>query len=747
MIYRSGALLFALTLTLVAPTTVGREDAPLKGAITLNNPILFVTQIPIPADFATIGSTFANHEGDASRVGRGGDLYIRYGDGTLRNLTREAGFGTANVLQGANAIAVRDPAVHWNGTRAVFSMVVGAPDQFDYTEFYWQLYEVTGFGQGQTVSITKVPHQPIDNNNVQPTYASDGRILFVSDRTRNGARHLYPQHDEYESTPTPTGLWSLNKNTGELHILNHTPSGAFTPIVDSFGRLLFTRWDHLQRDQQADADALGGSFGTFNYVDESEGSAMLPRQEEVFPEPRSERDDLLAGTNLLGHRFNNFFPWEMRQDGSVEETLNHIGRHELVNYFTEVFDDDPNLEEFIVSGDVRIENFFQMVEDPNSAGIYYGVDAPEFTTHASGQILRTTAAAPGVAADTMGFVEITHPETGGYNNDNDPPSPFHSGHYRDPEMLADGTLIASHAAETRAAGNDGTRANPVPRYHFRLRTLAETTGDAFMEADQDLTGGISRTVQYYDPDVLVTYSGDLWEMQPVEVRVRPTPPNLLEPPLQAPEAQAFVNAGVDPNQLRDYLRANDLALIVSRDVTSRDAADVQQPFNLRVAGGTAQTVGAPGTVYDIKYLQLFQADQVRGIGGMADPRPGRRVLAQPMHDPAVDNPPSAGPSGSVTLGDDGSLAAFVPARRAMSWQLTAPDHTPVVRERFWVTFQPGEIRVCASCHGLNSVDQVGGGEPTNEPEALGTLLEHWSGLFDDGFESGDINVWSGSVGN
>lgn len=34
-----------------------------------------------------------------------------------------------NGMQGANAIAVREPSVHWSGSKAVFSMVVGAPTQ------------------------------------------------------------------------------------------------------------------------------------------------------------------------------------------------------------------------------------------------------------------------------------------------------------------------------------------------------------------------------------------------------------------------------------------------------------------------------------------------------------------------------------------------------------------------------------------------------------------------------------------
>jgi hypothetical protein len=71
------------------------------------------------------------------------------------------------------------------------------------------------------------------------------------------------------------------------------------------------------------------------------------------------------------------------------------------------------------------------------------------------------------------------------------------------------------------------------------------------------------------------------------------------------------------------------------------------------------------------------------------------------------------------------MAAFVPARRALTWQLTDPNGSPVVRERFWLTFQPGEIRTCTSCHGLNTRDQAGHAVPTNPPEALRRLLKAW----------------------
>ncbi|MEM7583455.1 MAG: hypothetical protein AAF560_08755 [Acidobacteriota bacterium] len=707
------------------------------------NPILFVTQFPIANDFATIGSTFGNHISRISRVGRGGDLYVLYPSGELCNVTRENGYGEAGVFQGENAIAVRDPHVHWDGTRALFSMVIGAPSQqYEVREDFWQIYEVTGLSACGTNEITKIPHQPADYNLITPIYSPDGRIVFSSDRPRDGRRHLYPQHDEYESTATNTGLWSLDRTTGVLDLLNHSPSGVFSPIVDSFGRIVFTRWDHLQRDQQADSP----SNETFTWASEEPDAAIIDF-EEVFPEPRQDQ----PGSNINGLRINHFFPWQIHPDGTEEETLNHIGRHELHSYFARSFTDDPNLVDFIdsVSGRVNpnsVLNFFQISEDPTAPGNYYAVDAPEFQTHASGRIV-SLSLPPGQAPDQVGLAYVTHPDTYGVVPDGETPPPTHTGHYREPLMLTDGELYAVHTSETRAANNEGSRANPDPRYDFRIKRLTQS-GSHFEPASPLLAGaGVVRELQYYDPDVLVSYNGPMWELSPVEVRSRPQPP-ILTKPLASPEAQIFAEEGVHADAFRSYLADRELALVVSRDVTTRDALDRQQPFNLRIPGGT-QTTGAGGIVYDTLYMQFFQADQIRGIGGANSPRPGRRVLARVMHDPAVENPPTAGPEGSVTLAPDGSMAALVPAHRAMTWQMTDPAGAPVIRERYWLTFQPGEIRVCASCHGVSSQDQTGQTEPTNPPEALRTLLQFWKAqngiLFGDGFESGDSSAWSSST--
>lgn len=697
--------------------------ASAAGAQQLPNPILFVTQYPVPDDFATIGSVFANHLGSVDVTGRGGDLYIRYPSGTLRNLTQEAGYGNAGP-QRANSIAVRDPAVSWDGSKAIFSMVIGAPpQQYQYVDNYWQLYEATGFGQGQTLTITKVANQPVNRNNVSPVYLSDNSIVFVSDRSRNGANHLYPQLDEYESTATPTGLWRLQPATGQLDLLQVSVSGAFNPLVDSYGRLLFTRWDHLQRDQQN--DSATNESGTFNWTGEALSAIKTPDRSEVFPEPRIE----VPNSGVNGFTINHFFPWMVNQDGTEEETLNHVGRHELHSYFNSSLQ-DPALDEFISpETNNRIINVLQMREDPTTPGRYYGVDAPEFYTHASGQLIRIDAG-PTVNPALIRATWLNPRVNINFSPDYAPvpQPPEFTGRFRNPLPLSDGQLIAAHATQWREAGNDGTREAPQPRYQFRLKRLVAAPDGQFVAAE-NLTPGISKSVSFWDPDYEVSYNGPMWELSPVEVRARTVPPTTAWQ-LRAPEQAAFTAENVDVAAFRAYLRANGLALLVVRNATTRDRADKQQPFNLRVPGGVQTTASGGGQLYDIAHMQFFQGDQIRGIGGIATPRAGRRVLAQVLHDkPAMlaNAANAGGPSGSTAIASDGSVAAFVPAQRALAWHSTAPNGTPVVRERYWISFAPGEIRACDGCHGVNQQNQASPGAPaaTNTPQALRQLLARW----------------------
>jgi len=712
-------------LLLALTTAVSAQAGP-------TNSILFVTQVPVPGDFTSIASTFGNQRAALDSCGRGGDLYVRYPDGTVRNLTRAAGYGKWGA-QFTNGIAVRQPCLHWSGQKAIFSMAVGAPRfQYDYAAVnYWQLYEITNFASPAAVPvITKVPNQPTNYNNVAPIYGTDDRIIFASDRPRNGQSNLYPQLDEYEEAPTVTGLWSLQPATGDLFMLNHAPSGAFSQLLDSGGRVIFVRWDHLQRDQQADTDAEEGyiTYGAFNWSGESASSIPTTNLTEVFPEPRPGRNDLLAGTGLTGHVFNQFFPWQINEDGTEEETLNHVGRHELGgSYLNAAFNNDPNIQDLYYFGanfnTNTIGNFLQVREDPRTPGLFYGIDAPEFGTHGAGQLVSLTGGT-NLNANLMRISYLTPLSTRSIASSPTNIPADHTGFYRNPLMTTDGYLICSHTPWALAESG-GSPDFPSSRYDFRLKTLQVSNG--FYAPGPLLTTGLTNWATYWTPDALVTQTNLLWELDPVEVVAR-TRPARLTSEIAPPERAAFTAAGVDVGRFQEYLRVHELALIVSRDVTTRDHADRQQPFNLRVAGTSHQTVGASGRIYDVAWLQLFQADQLRGLnyGNPGNPGNGRRVIAQYLHDPAVDNPPAAGALlSSVRIATDGSQAAIVPARRAMTWQLADTNGVGVVRERYWLTFAAGEIRTCTSCHGINQTTQAGNPAPTNTPLALVQLLGYW----------------------
>src|ERR1700716_1158784 len=103
---------------------------------TTAKPILFVTQVPMPEEvnsrdasvsFMSRVSPFGNHLGDTLHAGRGGGLFLRFTAASLVNLTQNATWDTPFPKPAANQIAVRNPSVHWDGKRALFSMVVGAP--------------------------------------------------------------------------------------------------------------------------------------------------------------------------------------------------------------------------------------------------------------------------------------------------------------------------------------------------------------------------------------------------------------------------------------------------------------------------------------------------------------------------------------------------------------------------------------------------------------------------------------------
>ncbi len=774
---------------------------------TLTKPILYVTQMPSMEDYlnnqdrnitatkTSFTSAMQNPQADTKNVGRGGALWVRYADGRRFNLTNLAGYGgtvdgNGNALgfQGANSIAVSHPQMHWSGTKAIFAMVVGAPTSAsDTTVFHWQLYEVTNFatpppvGQLPAPTITLVQGQLMNYNNLYPCYDTQDRIIFVSDAPIGLQTHLYPQLDEYLSLPTNTGLWRLDRANGnELKHIVHAPSGCFTPFIDSDGRVIFVQWDHLSRDASATYDrpansSLGESWtqafnGNGTFANESPGAAFTLgtpanySQFNTYPEPRNFDGTALDYINVSGpgapmgplslsntqltvrgNAFNQFFPWECREDGSSHEVQNHVGRHEFSLGVNSAFTGDSNIVNATVSG-TRVTHIVQVFEDPSNNGTFYGVTLPEFGTLGSGGLIRYNGAM-GANPDTMAIIALTNAvavpnTTFGVSPLNAPTSVF-----RNPTPLSGGSgaptsILGVHSKTDRFASNIGVDAqHPRSPYAYRLRMLDLSGGYFIADEATALTPADNVDLSYYANGQLITYQSTggtdktpLWELEPVEIRSR-TKPSTLSSPIASVEQTVFDEEGVHAPTFQNYLKQRNLAVVVNRNSTHRDAADKQQPYNLKVSWSGTQTIGATGSVYDIGWLQLIQADGIRGytLNGQdvnAAPLPGRRFVPVPLHQTLNEMPATQGaPSGAVKLGDDGSWAAVVPASRALTWTLLNGAGTrSVIKERYWVNFAPGEVRTCAVCHGVNTKDQANNlGVPTNKPDALRALLQFWRG--------------------
>lgn len=754
------ALVATAVFAAVLPATVLAAAAPAHaqsgGLLATPHPLMFVTCVP-GTGFNHQLNTFGNFGTDIRNSVPGGDLYIRYPDGSLRNLTKEAGWGVASggIQGGSKAIAVRQPTVHWSGDKALFSMMVGGPTaRYENPTRRWQIYEVTGLKKGQVAKIKKVANQP-GYNNISPIYGSDDRILFSSDKPLFGMKHTYPPLDEYENTESTSGIWKLDPASGELSMIEHSPSGVFDLYLDSYGRLLFTKWDHLKRDQQADTDRYnGGQYKPQDYPDESptaKPKAYPPYDDngkliadpkgvlyDVYPEARVAQDPTRNPNEAL-QDFNQFFIWQVNEDGSGEETLNHVGRHEFGGTFMEgVFLDDSNLSYLMPNFDANAKmratmrgdaGLFQLKEDPTQAGRYYGVYSQEFSRQASGRLMEFTMP-PGANPEDVAITDYTNASLDSDPYGDKPPTPSQTGHYRNPVKATDGTFYVSHTPEYRV-NTDETKdgIHHAPRYVFQLKPMVKNQNGPDWIAGKSLTGGLPKDIRWWQDDAQPhQYTGPLNEVDVVEVRprARPMTRTMQVDPI---EQAAIADAGVDEAELRNWLVDNQMALIVSRNVTLRDRADISQPFNLKIPGGV-KNVPSGGKVYSVDRLQVMQADLTRTYGSRNNK--GRRVYVKPMHDskqhPNVEAqlPPFAGaPQGTVKLGTDGSMAAFVPAGRALTWQMMSPANEAVVRERVWVSFAPGEIRTCASCHGLNSQTKNGFPEPTNRPKALTDLLVKW----------------------
>ena len=163
-------------------------------------------------------ANFGYYGPDANRkaYGHGGKLY---------KLTLRTGALTA-ILEDAQG-GVRDPQVHYDGRKILFSYRKGSSPNY-------HLYEINIDGSG----LRQLTDGPWDD--IEPTYLPTGEIMFVSSRCMRWVNCWLTQVATlYRAGADGSNIRPISSNNEQ----DNTP----WPLPD--GRVLYTRWEYVDRSQ------------------------------------------------------------------------------------------------------------------------------------------------------------------------------------------------------------------------------------------------------------------------------------------------------------------------------------------------------------------------------------------------------------------------------------------------------------------------------------------------------------------
>ncbi len=134
---------------------------------------------------------------------------------------------TVTVLFDAQGGSIRDPEVHYDARKVVFSYRQAGLD-------YYHLYEINLDGSG----LQQLTSGPYDD--YEPTYLPDGGIIFVSTRCQCWVNCWMTQVGV---------LYRCDADGGNIQRLSHNAEHDNTPAVLPDGRILYTRWEYVDRSQ------------------------------------------------------------------------------------------------------------------------------------------------------------------------------------------------------------------------------------------------------------------------------------------------------------------------------------------------------------------------------------------------------------------------------------------------------------------------------------------------------------------
>jgi hypothetical protein len=204
-----------------AATEPSRTPGPqlaklLAGAMSGSNTVIFaVRQLGYDGHWYANFSYYAENA-NRKAYGRGGGLYrlnVRTGETSALLADPEGG--------------VRDPAVSYDATKVLFSYRKGGSDQY-------HLFEINVDGSG----LRQLTDGAFDD--IEPAYMPDGGIVFVSSRCKRWVNCWLTQ---------VAVLHRCDADGSNLRALSSNNEQDNTPWVLGDGRILYTRWEYVDRSQ------------------------------------------------------------------------------------------------------------------------------------------------------------------------------------------------------------------------------------------------------------------------------------------------------------------------------------------------------------------------------------------------------------------------------------------------------------------------------------------------------------------
>ena len=199
-------------------------DGPMKGV----EEVVFAVRVPARDHWYVTFGNYADFSDPAQRLGfkKEDGVFWGYGEGG-RLCALNLRTGKVRVLLDDPKGGVRDPQMHYDGQKILFSYRKGGTHPF-------HLCEINADGSG----LRQLTEGPDDD--IEPTYCPDGSIVFCSSRCR---RFVNCWHTRVAT------LYRCDADGKNVRMLSTNNAHDNTPWVLPDGRIVYMRWEYVDRSQ------------------------------------------------------------------------------------------------------------------------------------------------------------------------------------------------------------------------------------------------------------------------------------------------------------------------------------------------------------------------------------------------------------------------------------------------------------------------------------------------------------------